>query len=102
MAEPYSGLEVAYSEHANQSPEVINHSTFAPQRASLSHDSPEVVSEPTFAADVKNSSPSDDKPEIDREQWAPQVRSLILHELPSLRHHSSRPHLISRLSAAQV
>ena len=41
MAEPFSNLEVAANEHNEQSPEVLNHETFAPER-DFSRDSPEL------------------------------------------------------------
>ena len=73
MAEDYSRLEVAQTERVQSSPEVIDYSSFAPQRASLSHDSPEVVSQP-FTSHVAHNSLLSDGDETDTKKWHPQVR----------------------------
>ena len=83
MAEHYSGLEVAHTEHVQSSPEVVNHSSFA-QRASLSHDSPEVVSQPTFASDTAHQSLPNDGNDVQTKQWSPQVNILSDTLLPRL------------------
>lgn len=76
MAEHYSGLEVAHTERVQSSPEVVNYSSFAPQRTSFSHDSPEVVSQPTFADTAHHSLLSDGN-DAHTEQWPPQVKLLF-------------------------
>ena len=74
MAEHYSGLEVAHTERVQSSPEVVDYSSFAPQRASLSHDSPEVVSQPTFTSDVAHNSLLSDGDGTDTKKRHSQVR----------------------------
>lgn len=74
MAEYYSGLEVAHTERVQSSPEVVDYSSFAPQRASLSHDSPEVVSQPTFTSNAAHNSLLSDGDGTDSKKWHPQVR----------------------------
>ncbi|KAL8792899.1 MAG: hypothetical protein Q9195_004476 [Heterodermia aff. obscurata] len=73
MAEHYSGLEVAHTERVQSSPEVVDYSSFAPQRASLSHDSPEVVSQPTFASNAAHNSLLSDGDGTDTKKWHPQT-----------------------------
>ena len=74
MADYYPGLEVAHTERVQSSPEVVDYSSFAPQRASLSHDSPEVVSQPTFTSGAAHDSLPTDGDETDTKKWDPQVR----------------------------
>ena len=74
MAEDYSGLEVAHTERVHSSPEVIDYSSFAPQRNSLSHESPEVVSQPTFTSGVAHNSLLSDGDGTYTKKWFPQVK----------------------------
>ena len=83
MAEHYPGLEVAHTEHVQSSPEVLDYSTFAPQRTSLSHNSPEVVSEPTFGADTNHHSVLSEKTVTDNEEWPPQVSCRLANDARS-------------------
>ena len=76
MAEHYSELEVAHTERVQSSPEVVNYSSFAPQRVSLSNDSPEVVSQPTFTSNAAHNSLMSDGDGTDTKKWNPQVRLL--------------------------
>ena len=118
MAEHYSELEVAHTERVQSSPEVVDYSSFAPQRASLSHDSPEVVSQPTFTSNAAHNSLLSDGDETDAKKWHPPVRMLartmatgnsqyhrhLLHPItqPSTVLVSRRTTAISRRSRNQV
>lgn len=69
MAEGYSQLEVASSEHTHSSPEVVSHSTFAPEVVSPRHGALKL------AYDHKSSqrSLSHQSPELDPKKWRPEV-----------------------------
>jgi len=70
MAENYSQLEVANSEHVHSSPEVVNHYTFAPELASTLYDAPEAVENGTH---MPQRAAFHESPELDRKKWRPDV-----------------------------
>jgi hypothetical protein len=70
MAENYSQLEVANSEHVHSSPEVVNHYTFAPELASTLYDAPEAVKSGTH---MPQRAAFHESPELDMMKRRPDV-----------------------------
>lgn len=62
MAESYSQLEVANSEHVHSSPEVVNYYTNAPELASPFYDAPESLEN---GIHVQQRASSHESPELD-------------------------------------
>lgn len=69
MAESYSQLEVANSEHVHSSPEVVNYDS-APELASPLHDAPEAVED---GSHMPQRAGFHESPELDTKKWRPEV-----------------------------
>lgn len=70
MAESYSQLEVANSEHVQPFPEVVRYSTLAPELSSPSYEAPEAVQKEPY---LPPHALSHESPELAVKQWRPEV-----------------------------